>query len=76
MSPKIPAKVFLKFFMVSSVSSPFWVVPDPWRPNMVGPRGASEGSVARRPPLATLLTVLDWDAVGATVGINKTLQDF
>lgn len=60
MSPKIPAKVFRRFFMVSSVSSP-WPVCDwlPCRWNGILDVGGSSG---RRPTDGALLTVLDCEA--------------
>lgn len=59
MSPKIPAKVFRRFFIVSSLSSPCvcdWL-PCRWNGTLdVG------GSSERRPADGALLTVLDWEA--------------
>jgi len=61
MSPKMPAKVFRRFFIVSSLSSP-WVcdwLPCRWNGTLdVG------GSSERRLTDGALLTVLDWEAVG------------
>lgn len=59
MSPKMPAKVFRRFFIVSSVSSPWvcdWL---PCRWNGILEVGGSSG---RRPTDGALLTVLDWEA--------------
>jgi len=59
MSPKIPANVFRRFFIVSSVSS-LWTcdwLPCRWNGTLdVG------GSSVRRPTDGALLTVLDWEA--------------
>lgn len=62
MSPKMPANVFRRFFIVSSVSSPWacdWL-PCRWNGTLdVG--GISGG---RRSTDGALLTVLDWEATG------------
>lgn len=59
MSPNMPAKVFRRFFIVSSLSSPGacdWL-PCRWNGTLdVG------GSSVRRPTDGALLTVLDWEA--------------
>lgn len=59
MSPKMPANVFRRFFIVSSVSSPWacdWL-PCRWNGTLV-----VGGSSERRPTDGALLTVLDWEA--------------
>ena len=57
MSPKIPANVFRRFFIVSSVSSLCDWLPCLWKGTLDG--GASSW---RRPTDGALLTVLDCDA--------------
>lgn len=58
MSPKIPANVFRKFFIVSSVSSLWDWLPCLWKGILDG-----GGSSGRRPTDGALLVVLDCDAV-------------
>lgn len=63
MSPNMPAKVFRRFFIVSSVSSPSFCDWLPCRWN--GILGGNGGSSVRRPTdgaALTELTVLDWEA--------------
>jgi len=60
MSPKIPAKVFRRFFIVSSVSSP---VACDWLPCRWNGTLDVGGSSTRRPTDGALLTVLDWEAI-------------
>jgi hypothetical protein len=76
MSPKMPAKVFRRFFIVSSLSSPWacdWL-PCRWNGTLdVG------GSSVRRLTDGALLTVLDWEAVGieeADYQIERTCLSF
>lgn len=59
MSPKMPANVFRRFFMVSSESSFCDWLPCRWKGTLVGGGGGSSG---RRPTEGALLTVLDCDA--------------
>lgn len=71
MSPKMPAKVFRRFFIVSSVSSP-WVCD--WLPCRWNGILGVGGSSGRRPTDGALLTVLDWEAASKIENRNYQIK--